>query len=254
MIGVTRRIRTLLLLVIVGAAVNLCVSLASALFAGSGLTWSLGARHVTVDDRDVWSRDYPFDDQSLETLPDHLMIDMFSALGLRYERMSLWHSMVLGVPHLDVDAAAERLTVAAGWPMTSFAGSCWTYRAGTPSGPAPDRRVYRAAILATWPWGAGAAPPDPPMSGRLIPLRPLASGFAVNTLLYAVVCAAIFLGPGAARRRYRRKHRRCVSCGYPLAGTDHRACPECGATFEPRQNRLSVHMDNRSRPKLRPAA
>jgi hypothetical protein len=69
---------------------------------------------------------------------------------------------------------------------------------------------------------------------RVLPLRPVAFGFAINTLFYAAVLWMLFAGPGAVRRLVRRKRGRCPGCGYDLRGQVTIAapgsrCPECGA-------------------------
>lgn len=51
--------------------------------------------------------------------------------------------------------------------------------------------------------------------------------FWLPTLLLALL-VAISASPWA-RRRSRAKQGLCIQCGYDLSGTDHDACPECGA-------------------------
>ena len=69
-----------------------------------------------------------------------------------------------------------------------------------------------------------------PALWRRLPLAPIWPGFAINTLFYAALLWLGFCGPFALRRQIRRKHGRCVKCGYDLRGapgTDA-GCPECG--------------------------
>ena len=71
--------------------------------------------------------------------------------------------------------------------------------------------------------------------GRLLPLRPIWPGFAINTVFYAFILWLLFaLGgtPFALRRRRRIKRGLCPKCAYDLRGsaTDSTTCPECGAT------------------------
>ncbi len=70
-----------------------------------------------------------------------------------------------------------------------------------------------------------------PMSGfpRVVPLRPIRPGFAINTVFYAALLWMVTLGPFTARRIIRRKRQRCIKCGYDLRGAAHDRCPECGA-------------------------
>ncbi|MCH7547518.1 MAG: hypothetical protein IID30_14045 [Planctomycetes bacterium] len=72
-----------------------------------------------------------------------------------------------------------------------------------------------------------------PNSGKpvilVLPLRPLWTGFAINTIFYAAIFWLLIPGPFVLRRAIRRKHGLCVKCAYDLRGADHEACPECGA-------------------------
>jgi len=80
---------------------------------------------------------------------------------------------------------------------------------------------------------------------RIIPLRPIWPGFAINTLFYAAVCWMLFAVPGVLRRKRRRRRGRCVHCGYDLRGhasadptapsEPSTACPECGKPLSPRR-------------------
>ncbi len=62
----------------------------------------------------------------------------------------------------------------------------------------------------------------------IIPLRPIWSGFAINTVCYAVILWVLTLGPFTARRFIRRKRGHCLKCGYDLSHAEHEVCPECG--------------------------
>jgi hypothetical protein len=65
---------------------------------------------------------------------------------------------------------------------------------------------------------------------RAIPLRITPTGFALNTLLFSSVAAAVWHGSLAARRYRRRSRGRCEGCGYPRVGlAPDLRCPECGA-------------------------
>ncbi len=59
-----------------------------------------------------------------------------------------------------------------------------------------------------------------------LPLRPVWSGFAVNTFFYAAVLWLLIPGPFVLRRLIRMKRGRCVKCGYPMGESD--VCTECG--------------------------
>jgi hypothetical protein len=61
---------------------------------------------------------------------------------------------------------------------------------------------------------------------RVLPLRPIFPGFAINTIFYAAVLWVLFAAPGSVRRRLRRRRGLCPACAYPVGvgGT----CTECG--------------------------
>ncbi|MEE9129392.1 MAG: hypothetical protein V3T84_05190 [Phycisphaerales bacterium] len=63
---------------------------------------------------------------------------------------------------------------------------------------------------------------------KVLPLRPIWLGFAINTVFYAAILWLLTLGPFTARRHIRRKRGLCLKCGYDLRGAEHEACPECG--------------------------
>ena len=67
---------------------------------------------------------------------------------------------------------------------------------------------------------------------RVLPLRPIWPGFAINTIFYAALLWMLWLSPFVVRRVVRRRRGRCINCGYDLRGTSGgggEVCPECGA-------------------------
>ena len=73
-----------------------------------------------------------------------------------------------------------------------------------------------------WPPGGRGSRPIP----KVLPLRPIWLGFAVNTLMYAVLLWLLIPGPFVLRRFIRVKRGRCVKCGYPMGESE--VCTECG--------------------------
>jgi hypothetical protein len=61
-----------------------------------------------------------------------------------------------------------------------------------------------------------------------VPLNPLVSGFAINTIFYAAIAWVLFAAPGAVRRRLRRKRGQCAACGYSVCESVSGKCSECG--------------------------
>ncbi len=133
----------------------------------------------------------------------------------------------------------------AGWPLHSLAGERWDVDA--------DEAVYNP------PWKAADAGPyylQPIRTGdgrivrpmeqwqsrsavvvvgrgttasRVLPLRPIRPGFAVNTLFYAALLWLPF-ALYTVRRLIRQRRGLCLACGYDLRHAGHEACPECGVT------------------------
>jgi hypothetical protein len=68
---------------------------------------------------------------------------------------------------------------------------------------------------------------------RVLPLRPIWPGFAINTLFYAVILWLLWIAPGKVRRLVRVRQHRCPACGFIIApGTcANGLCSECGATL-----------------------
>jgi hypothetical protein len=66
---------------------------------------------------------------------------------------------------------------------------------------------------------------------RTLPLRPIWSGFIINTIIYSVLLWLIFVGPrvpGKIRRFIRVQRGRCPACGYIIAPGVGNKCSECG--------------------------
>ena len=63
---------------------------------------------------------------------------------------------------------------------------------------------------------------------KVLPLRPIWTGFASNTLFYAVILWMLWSSPFAATRFIRRRRGLCPKCGYDLRGTAQMICSECG--------------------------
>jgi hypothetical protein len=70
------------------------------------------------------------------------------------------------------------------------------------------------------PWATG-----PPL-----PTRPIATGFALDSLIFAAVSFCVVLGGRAGVAAVRRRMMRCATCGYDRRGlsSPEGACPECG--------------------------
>ncbi len=69
--------------------------------------------------------------------------------------------------------------------------------------------------------------PDKGLDNDMLPLRPVWPGFALNTMLYAMVLWLLSVAPLALRRRGRIKRGLCPKCAYPVGTSD--TCTECGS-------------------------
>ncbi len=61
---------------------------------------------------------------------------------------------------------------------------------------------------------------------RAVPLRPIWTGFAVDTLFYATILWLLIPGPFVLCRFVRLKRGLCVKCAYPMG--ESAVCTECG--------------------------
>jgi hypothetical protein len=139
----------------------------------------------------------------------------------RAQRPGVTQWLIMGP--LDGEASGEYLgqIVRTGWPARCLEASpMWDSGRG---------RVRASA------WRAGMVTPawvrPSKDSGRqylnILPLRPIAQGWAVNILFYSSTLWLAMPGRRMARSAWRRRRGRCGGCGYPRAGAG--PCPECGA-------------------------
>jgi hypothetical protein len=72
-----------------------------------------------------------------------------------------------------------------------------------------------------------------------LPMRPIAAGFFINTVLYAMAVWIAFIGlwwlPLRGRRMFRAWYGQCLHCAYDLRGVRHTHCPECGMAVHTQQ-------------------
>jgi hypothetical protein len=68
---------------------------------------------------------------------------------------------------------------------------------------------------------------------RVLPLRPLWPGFAINTIFYAALLWVLWIAPGKIRRFIRIRRHRCPACGYQIDSAPGigPVCSECGAAL-----------------------
>ena len=133
----------------------------------------------------------------------------------------------------SINAKMDRATlVRSGWPWRSGAGERWDLGISLMT-PFPmlgykvatwrDADLQTSAVSFDRPTWLGGS------SFRLLPLRPIWPGFAINTVFYAAILRLLMFGVATTRRVIRRKRGLCITCGYDLSHVEHEACPECGS-------------------------
>ena len=76
-------------------------------------------------------------------------------------------------------------------------------------------------------------------NARLLPVVPICSGFAIDTLFYAATLWLLFAAPFSFRRWRRARRGLCQKCAYPIGSSA--VCTECGAAIpSPMRGRARV--------------
>ena len=142
---------------------------------------------------------------------------------VRAEEARVPNSVVVGVPcwsrtatpPLEIDYRSGNLMEdARGWPMRSL---MWL------------RVVQSLDNTDDRQWGVDIGDTQGPLgTPRVLPLRPIPLGFIVNSLLYASILFVLVTGLLGLRRVIRRRRGHCIACGYDLRGDINHGCPECG--------------------------
>ncbi len=129
----------------------------------------------------------------------------------------------------------------AGWPLHSLAGERWDVDAdgavynqpwkAADAGPhylqpirTGDGRIVRP--MEQWHRSAVVVVGRGTTASRVLPLRPIWPGFAVNTLFYAAILWLAIPGPFALRRFLRVRRGLCPKCAYPMGEAP--VCTKCG--------------------------
>jgi len=241
-----RRLATLLVFLLLGAVVNIAVAWGLATWMKPRLQSRLVDRPAEADST-WWSQNATPSTHAIAVWRSHATgCDIRSILGTTGTNVDLGHvklveqgSQLILYARQDVllDRSCE---ISSGWPIHGVRGEIWNFGIslstpiGMPGEKWPlvraDRRVW--SIEFDRPKLLGGS------SYRLLPLRPIFPGFAINTVFYAAVCWLLLAAPLAFRRARRRHRGWCVHCGYDLRGQQRTAenaapsaaCPECGRT------------------------
>jgi hypothetical protein len=123
-----------------------------------------------------------------------------------------------------------RLSTRAGWPCSSFEAFMFQYHG--------DGNRKLVPVSGVWRAGIQISPHILGLTGQRIslPVQPIWSGFAINTVFYTAILWLLFAAPFALRRRIRGgriKRGLCPACAYPVG--DSPVCTECGRAVTPKE-------------------
>ncbi len=222
-----RRLFTLAIFLLLGAVVNVAVAWASSLLIGFADTTS-DIRAFRGSPVGAWNVEtyHRFSAFKVDWFHSRKSTPNFSSEGpLPEDLIPTW----IGYdPELNQNRRFEVWDAEArGWPLLAL----WS-----------KLRSWYEALDGTYHHlpteGAIEFPLSPFRGGfgvipKVLPLRPIWPGFAINTVFYAAILWPLICGPFALRRIIRHKRGLCVTCGYDLRHADHDACPECGARGGP---------------------
>ncbi|MCK4872189.1 MAG: hypothetical protein KAS72_05655 [Phycisphaerales bacterium] len=218
--------RLLICCLLAGAAINVAVAWSCALWAEQPARLNVTGSHLGPEPGPVWGDR----EAKLGEPVDYFVEQASSQVGRTYYLVLAFGktSIITPMPspsqsiggRTSFTQAEHRLVIeTTGFPMRSMRG---------------ERQIYPGGVLLI-----GAMDPLPILraryrpEGAMIPLRPIWTGFAVNTLLYAMLFAVPLCVLTTVRQMMRRRAGRCPRCGYHLRGDFHRGCPECGWARSP---------------------
>ncbi len=114
-----------------------------------------------------------------------------------------------------------------GWPLRALEGSALEALA-VQTDPLGHRWAVEASGELQLEYRIVSGKPRVVSVRRIMPLRPMWPGFALNTLFFAAAWLAAVMLARKAQRVLRRLRRRCTRCGYDLRAEPGGGCPECG--------------------------
>lgn len=114
---------------------------------------------------------------------------------------------------------------AMGWPMLALRSRAELDTTLRSTFPSRNLRKVQWGIEAQWIHGRNFP--------VFIPLRPIWTGFIIDTIVYAAIWLGMMAIASLARKQIRRSRQRCVECGYSLRGLLSSQCPECGTPRVP---------------------
>ena len=213
--NVRRRIILILIFLLAGAVVNVAVAWMCALTSSAGTeTFAAAVHDSTIWQVGRYSRTGAVVFVSVRDRSGGVGRSGFG--GDPAEFLDDWTGFASPTPQFESGEITRETRVASGRGLPMLALWCETTRGG--------EGQIRGGI------DTGALPLNfwiqktPPFwaDSRVLPLRPLWPGFAVNTLFYA----ALLWSPFVLRRFIRVRRGLCPACAYPRGESD--VCSECG--------------------------
>ena len=218
-----RRLLTILILLLAGAVVNVAVAWGCAAWGDVPRTGAVAlettpGNHWRVLRMDQTAATFFY----VERVKDPTIDWSYTSEPPPSQLEPSWTSLSTPSPEsrsADSERTREvRHIVAFGWPLRAV----WCESRGSlvRDGGVPSSLRSQGGYIET---GLVPLPGDSP---RVLPLRPIWSGFAVNTLSYATLLWLLILGPFALRRFLRIRRGLCPKCAYPMG--ESAVCSECG--------------------------
>jgi hypothetical protein len=127
-----------------------------------------------------------------------------------------WATALLNEPLPLPTQRMMKVADARGWPCPSL---CSEILIQSPSAP--------ASFSGCVPFTRTVSDRDVFTKNLCLPLRPIPSGFIINTVAYGIIVFVVQLVTACLRSCWRRRRGLCDRCGYDLRGITEQ-CPECG--------------------------
>ena len=231
-----RRVLTLMLLLFLGAVVNIAVAWGCALSVDLilGERFIVGEGSITLEggySRWILERISKRGGIRFDSRRNHVDYPTVDSAILPSDLLPEWGAFGDPVPGYESGLVTvhRRIGDARGWPMLSMWSEPYIAYKSRDEGWVVSRG--NGGIKTPLPpWHRGTFPLE-----RYLPLRPIWFGFAINTMLYSATAASLWMlirAPFLIRRAVRRKRNQCPNCGYPIGVSA--TCTECGRPIQTR--------------------
>ncbi len=231
-----RHLLIIAICLLLGAVVNVAVAWGCATWSALEVV-SVSLQEPTKTEQRWWRQIYP-----TRAAPEALLARQSSGFGCDSQSIlgdrggqAVFRVDFAGpsTVNFDPNTKFDRVTtLRSGWPWRSGAGERWDLGFSLMT-PIPqlgyrvtmwrDADLHSFALSFDRPEWLGSS------SFRILPLRPVWPGFAVNTLFYAALLWSLICSPFALRRFLRLRRGLCPKCAYPMGESS--VCTECGGAL-----------------------